>query len=324
MNVKQHLHFYSVLGLVIISFSWGFGFVALDWCGRLPGFMIMAIRFSMAAVLLAVIFCRHLKYIDKSLVKAGIIIGLYMFLCYACASFGIRFTTTSRTAFFSCLGAICVPMLNFVFFKIKMTRKAVFCVILCLVGVYSISMGGTTDLGFNFGDMLCLFASVFGAAQSIAVERMSKKHDIFALSIVELAAITVLSVLMSLITGETYPGGITPLEIGALLFIGVVCSALCFVLQMACLKHVPADRASLILTLEPVVGAAASVLLLGDVLGVFGILGGALIVVSIIMSELSAGAEIPAKTDADGTSKTATEDTPKTGAQDTPKTAAKS
>lgn len=289
-NGRDHLHFYSVLGLIIIGFSWGFGFVALDWCGRLPGFMIMTIRFAMAVLLLTVLFCRHLKYIDKELVKAGVIIGLYMFLCYACASFGIRFTTTSRTAFFSCLGAICVPVLNFLLFRIKLTRRAVFCVLLCVVGVYAISMGGSVNLGFNFGDMLCLFASVFGAAQSIAVERHSKKHDIFALSIVELAAITILSALMSLITGEKYPGGITTLEIGSLLFIGVVCSALCFVLQMACLKHVPADRASLILTLEPVVGAAASVILLGDVLGVSGILGGVLIVVSIIISELSAGA----------------------------------
>lgn len=288
---RDHLHFYSVLGLIIIGFSWGFGFVALDWCERIPGFMIMAIRFSMAAVLLAVIFWKHLKYIDKALVKAGVTIGLFMFLCYACASFGIRFTTTSRTAFFSCLGAICVPMLNFAVFRIKMTRKAVFCVFLCVIGVYAISMGGSADLGFNFGDMLCLFASVFGAAQSIAVERMSKKHDIFALSIVELAAITILSALMSLITGEKYPGGITPLEVGSLLFIGVICSALCFVLQMACLKHVPADRASLILTLEPVVGAVASVLLLGDVLGLFGVLGGVLIVVSIVISELSASAD---------------------------------
>ena len=288
---KDHLHFYSVLGLVIIGFSWGFGFVALDWCERIPAFMIMAIRFFMAGALLSIIFWKHLKRINRDLLKAGIIIGLFMFLCYACAGFGIRFTTTSRTAFFSCLGAICVPMLNFIFFKTKMTPKAMLCVILCLIGVYSISMGGNTDLGFNFGDMLCLLASIFGASQVISVERLSRDHDIFALAIVELFTITILSILMSIITGEKYPGSITPLEIGSLIFIGVVCSALCFVLQMASQKHVPANRVGLILTLEPVVGAISSVLLLGDVLGVFGILGGILIVASIIISETSAQSE---------------------------------
>lgn len=282
---NQHLHFYSVLGLVIIGFSWGFGFVALDWCERIPAFMIMTLRFFMAAALLAVFFHKHLKYIDKELVKAGVIIGLFMFLCYACASFGIRFTTTSRTAFFSCLGAICVPILNFVFFKTKMTGKAILCSILCLIGVYSISMGGSTDLGFNFGDMLCLGASIFGASQIIAVERLSRHHDIFALTIIELSTITALSAALSFITGETYPGAITPLEIGSLLFMGVICSALCFVLQMVCQKHVPANRVGLILTLEPVVGALAAVLLLGDVLGVFGAIGGLLIVGSIVISE---------------------------------------
>ena len=107
----------------------------------------------------------------------------------------------------------------------------------------------------------------------------------------ELFTITILSILMSIITGEKYPGSITPLEIGSLIFIGVVCSALCFVLQMASQKHVPANRVGLILTLEPVVGAISSVLLLGDVLGVFGVLGGILIVASIIISETSAQSE---------------------------------
>ncbi len=250
--------------------------------------MIMAIRFAMATILLAVLFWKHLKKINKALIKAGVIIGIFMFLCYACSSFGIRFTTTSRTAFFSCLGAICVPMLNFVVFRTRMTRKAVFCVLVCVVGIYAISMGGTADLGFNFGDLLCLLASLFGAAQIIAVERLGRDYDIFTLTIVELFTITILSILMSLINGETYPGSITPREIGSLIFIGVVCSALCFVLQMASQKHVPANRACLILTLEPVVGAAASVWLLGDVLGVSGILGGVLIVASIIVSETSA------------------------------------
>ena len=107
--------------------------------------------------------------------------------------------------------------------------------------------------------MLCLLASIFGASQVISVERLSRDHDIFALAIVELFTITILSILMSIITGEKYPGSITPLEIGSLIFIGVVCSALCFVLQMASQKHVPANRVGLILTLEPVVGAISSV-----------------------------------------------------------------
>ena len=163
---KSKEEIFSVIGLLVVAICWGFGFLGLRYVDGLPTFYVQAIRFGIAALALAAVFFKHLKNVDKELLKAGILIGILMFACYVCATLGIKYTTASRTAFFSTLGAICVPLLNFVIYRIRLTRKSALCVVICVVGVYLISMGGSASLGFNVGDAICLGAAFFSAGRS--------------------------------------------------------------------------------------------------------------------------------------------------------------
>lgn len=285
-NTKNH-YFLSVIGLLIVALLWGLGFPALKFCENIPTFFIMAVRFVIASLLLAIIFFKRLKKINKEIIKIGIWVGILMFLCYLCATIGIKYTTSARCAFFSCLGAICVPLLNWIGYKEKITKKFFVCMGVCVIGVYMISMGGTVDIGLNIGDIICLLASVFGAAQLIELEHKGLGVDIISFTIVELAVIAILSVLGMLVAGETIPAHFSGLEIGSLLFMGILASAVAFVLQIVCVKNVPSNRTSIILTMEPVLGALASVIILGEALGWQGYVGGLVIVVSIIISEYS-------------------------------------
>lgn len=284
---KSKEEIFSVIGLLVVAICWGFGFLGLRYVDGLPTFYVQAIRFGIAALALAAVFFKHLKNVDKELLKAGILIGILMFACYVCATLGIKYTTASRTAFFSTLGAICVPLLNFVIYRIRLTRKSALCVVICVVGVYLISMGGSASLGFNIGDAICLGVAFFSAGQIVTIEKFAKSHDVYALTIIELATISVLGFAGIFVAGEAVPRALTGLELGTLILLGLVCSALCFILQTTAQKHVAANRVALILTVEPVVGAAASVMILHETLGIVGWLGGLLVVVSIVLSEWS-------------------------------------
>ena len=267
---KSKEEIFSVIGLLVVAICWGFGFLGLRYVDGLPTFYVQAIRFGIAALALAAVFFKHLKNVDKELLKAGILIGILMFACYVCATLGIKYTTASRTAFFSTLGAICVPLLNFVIYRIRLTRKSALCVVICVVGVYLISMGGSASLGFNIGDAICLGAAFFSAGQIVTIEKFAKSHDVYALTIIELATISVLGFAGIFVAGEAVPQALTGLELGTLILLGLVCSALCFILQTTAQKHVAANRVALILTVEPVVGAAASVMILHETLGIVG------------------------------------------------------
>ena len=114
----------------------------------------------------------------------------------------------------------------------------------------------------------------FGAGQVIAIEKLAKNHDVYALTIVELAVIALLGTIGMFVAKEPIPSALTAKELITLIVLGLVCSALCFILQTSAQQHVSAQRVGLILTLEPATGALASVLILHETLGAGGWLGG--------------------------------------------------
>ena len=80
---KSKEEIFSVIGLLVVAICWGFGFLGLRYVDGLPTFYVQAIRFGIAALALAAVFFKHLKNVDKELLKAGILIGILMFACYA-------------------------------------------------------------------------------------------------------------------------------------------------------------------------------------------------------------------------------------------------
>ena len=63
---KRSTQVFASLGLLLTAAVWGFAFVvvkdSLDYVGSV---YMVAIRFSIAAIGLAIIFCKRLKKIDK-------------------------------------------------------------------------------------------------------------------------------------------------------------------------------------------------------------------------------------------------------------------
>ena len=166
--------------------------------------------------------------------------------------------------------------------------------LLCVIGIYLISMTGGAEFGFNLGDAICLCAAFFGAGQVIAIEKLAKNHDVYALTIVELAVIALLGTIGMFVAKEPIPSALTAKELITLIVLGLVCSALCFILQTSAQQHVSAQRVGLILTLEPATGALASVLILHEPLGAGGWLGGLCILAGILISESGIGDEATA------------------------------
>jgi len=75
-----------------------------------------------------------------------------------------------------------------------------------------------------------------------------------------------------------------------LLYLGVVCSAAGYWLYASALDHLGAGRTSVFVNLIPVVSVVASFLLLGERLGSFQMLGGAIAVLGVYLATVTPGA----------------------------------
>ena len=82
------------IGLLVTAAIWGFAFVivkdSLDYIG--PMYMV-AIRYSIAAVCMSLIFIKKWKLISKKYLLHGALTGLFLFAGYATQTIGCGITT---------------------------------------------------------------------------------------------------------------------------------------------------------------------------------------------------------------------------------------
>lgn len=273
-------------GLFFVALFWGLGFPALKVVSdSIPTFYLIGLRFFMAAVLLCIIFFRRLKEINKTLIRSAFILSIFLFLCYVCATLGIKYTTSAKASFFSCLGVLVIPIILRLFYQEKISRRVAVSILVCTAGMFLISY--SRDMGFYLaaGDLICMGCSVTGAAHVVITGRVASNRDPAMLATVQLLFISVWSFAAAFFL-ETFPERITLFHWSVMGFLSVFCTATAFVLLCACQRYISSARAGVILSIEPVIGALFSAFLLGDHLGVNGIIGGSMIFSGMIYMEL--------------------------------------
>ncbi len=289
---ERKLEILSVLGLLLASLFWGISFPAMKMASSLPTVYILAVRFSAAALLLSLAFFRHFKNFNKNILKCALILSIFLFLMYFLATVGIKYTTSSRASFFTCMTFVTVPLINRIFYKVKFTKITIISVLLCFIGIFLLSY--TDDLGgfgFNIGDIICILASVAAAIYIINLERVANAEwmDSILYTIFLIAFIALWSFIASLFTGDFQRGveATTPFLLGVLLFMGVFCSAASTLLQSFCQKHVPANRTGIIFAMEPASGCIFSLIILGEVMSLYAWIGALLVMISLLYMEIA-------------------------------------
>ncbi len=106
------------LALGLAALIWGATFVVVkDALADVSVFVYIAVRFALAAAVMALFFWRSLRGLTLSSIWAGAQIGFFMFAGYAFQTTGLRFTTPSKAAFITGSSVVIVPLLLALFGK---------------------------------------------------------------------------------------------------------------------------------------------------------------------------------------------------------------
>lgn len=286
-NLKKET--FGTYGLIMVALFWGLGFPALKVVSdTIPTFYLIGVRFFIAATLLGIIFCKRMKKMNKTLIRSAFILSLFLFLCYVCATLGIKYTTSAKASFFSCLGLLVIPIILRLFYREKISRRVTISIGVCTAGLFLISY--TKGMGFYLspGDIICLGCSVTGAGHVVITGRVANDQDPALLATIQLLFISIWAFLTAF-SLEKFPESIPLFHWGVMAFLAVFCTAAAFVLQCACQRYISPARTGVILAIEPVSGALFSAWLLGDHLGINGFVGGAMIFAGMIYMESGEG-----------------------------------
>lgn len=280
----------SSIGLLLVTIIWGFAFVvvknSLDY---IPPIYMMAFRFSIAAVVLSIIFFKKFKSMNKATFLHGIGIGIFLALAYAFQTIGCKYTTAGKNAFLTTIYVILVPFLNWLIAKRKPDVYSIIAAILSVIGIGFLSLRG--DLTINIGDFLTLICGLCYALHIVYIARYSSQDDPILLTILQLATTAVLSWIFAPIMDGAFPlqGLQEKGVIISMLYLGLLSTMAAFLLQNICQKYTPPSMAALLMSFESVFGVIFSVIFLHEILTTRSIIGFVLMFAAILISELKPG-----------------------------------
>ncbi|MDY7231929.1 DMT family transporter [Hyalangium rubrum] len=269
-----------------LTILWGVAFVVVkDALGHGDPFTFLALRFGVGAAVLSAMARRRM--FEPSHLRRGTVLGVFLFAGFAFQTVGLATTTPSRSAFITGLYVLFVPLVLLVLFRRVPRVSSLLGVVLSAVGLYFLTRPevGSTE-GLSRGDGLTLAGAMAYAVHVVLTERYAPKEGVVALVAVQLWVVSLGAVLFLPFVEARVAW--TPAFVGAVLFCGVMASAVAIGLQTWAQARTSAVRAVIIYSLEAVFTAVASVALGYETLGVREWVGGSLIVLSVLVSELSA------------------------------------
>jgi drug/metabolite transporter (DMT)-like permease len=276
----------ALLALIAVTAVWGLTFVQVkDAVELYPLFAFLAVRFAIAALVLAVPASGRMGSLGRRGWIAGSSLGLLLALGYALQTAGLERTTVSSAGFITGLYVVFTPLLGLLLFRTPVGRAIWLGVALAVVGLALLSGVGAGDPA---GDLLVLLGSAAYSLQIALMERYAPRYDPLAFTQAEMLAAFAGFAVVAVALGQVeVPHGWTVWS--ALLVTGIFASALGFLVQTWAQRRISASRTAIAFAMEPVFAGIFGFWLAGDRLGALGWAGCALIMAGILVAEPDAG-----------------------------------
>ena len=271
------------LALLTAALIWGSSFIIMkDTLDHIPVFQLLAIRFTLGGLLLALIFHKRLIKAGCVILPHGAICGVFLLAAYAAQTYGLKTTSPGTNAFLTAVYCVMVPFMAWGLSRKRPTVYNWLAAAMCITGIGLISLSG--DLTIGVGEWLTLLSGLLYALHIMGLSRFGEKDDPIALTIVQFVVVAILSWICTL-TIEHDADFPAPAVWPKLMYLTILATAVTLVCQSVGQSLTPPSQSAILLSLESVFGALFSVLLGYEVLTLPILCGFALVFVSVIVSE---------------------------------------
>ncbi len=288
--MPQHLR--GIAALLVVTLVWGTTFPAMkDMTGYLSASWIVLARFSLASVLLSPFLLRA-RWND---LRLGAMVGVVLFFCYVFQIEGLALTSSNRNAFVTGLNVLVVPLLGVLVGKLP-ERRIVVALLLALAGLFLLCWEGSFNWGA--GDTLAILGALsFGCYIKLMEVTTRKVERLMTLTAMQILTVALCAGAWLLLREAPLGGdvagylahnwqGLQRYSLN-LIYLGVIATAAIISLQTWGQSHSSANEAAVIYAFEPGCAAIFAYLWLGETLAWNGLLGAALLISGMIVSQWS-------------------------------------
>ena len=285
------MHLRGTLMLLAASFFWGTTFVAqiLGMEGLGP-YTYAAARFALGVLFIGALW---FLYRDKraaqrragtfrSGFRAGIPVGLAMFVGVTLQQVALLYTTAGKTAFITTLYIVLVPLAA-VLLGQRVRAVQWSGAILAFAGVYFLSAYGERSI--NTGDLLVLICSFFWMAQILLIDRYARAVDAIELCFMQMIVCTVGSAALAAIY-ESFAWSDLWSAAVPILYAGLFSCGVAYTCQILGQAYVEPTQAAILMSTEAIFAAVAGWIILGETMSGVQMMGCALLLGGALMAQV--------------------------------------
>ncbi|TFG46331.1 MAG: DMT family transporter [Dehalococcoidia bacterium] len=278
-RTSPRLASFALMGVAAV---WGSTFIVVqEAVSRMPVMDFLAVRFSVATLILIAIRPKCLQGLTRLGFLRAIALGLVLGLAYITQTFGLQHTSAAVSGFITGLFVVLTPLLSAILLRHRVNRNVWVAVILATAGLALLSL---SSWAIGIGELLTLFCALFFALHIIGLGEWSAKHDVYSLAVLQIGFVAVMSIFAAIPGGFTLPPD--AVTWGAVVLTAVFATAVAFFVQTWAQSLISPTRTAIIITMEPAFGGLFAVLFAGQLLTLRFIIGGALVLGAMILTEL--------------------------------------
>jgi drug/metabolite transporter (DMT)-like permease len=280
--------------LLLTAAIWGFAFVAQRaGMEHIGPYLFNSIRFALGSLSLIPLILmgvgngrdsvKHFEPVNrKTMVLGSAIAGLILFAGASLQQVGIVYTTAGKAGFITTLYVIIVPIISLRWGQ-RTSAGTWIGAILATIGLYLLSV--TSNFSIEKGDFLVLLSAFMWSAHVLWINWLSPRMNPILLASVQFAICSVISLLTAIVIEpialEAIRMAAVPIIYGGLFSVGIA-----YTLQVVAQRDAHPAHACIILSLEGAFAVLGGWLLLSEVMGTRELVGCALMLTGMIVSQM--------------------------------------
>lgn len=270
--------------MVIVTMFWGLSYTFMVMgLESLEAFNVVALRCLTAFIIAGLIFLPKMLRVNIKTILYASIQGFLLFTIFALSLLGLKTTSAGNAGFILSLTVVLVPIITSFIEKRLPSRAVSFAIVATMIGITVLTM--KDSLSFQTGDLLVAVAAVCYSIYLILNSRFTKNVESISYGVYQLGIAGLFGAVFTM-TFETPMLPSTSSSWIAILGLGIICTAFCFVAQAVVQQYTSPTHTGLIFSLEPIFAAIFAMIFLGEGLTVQLVIGGAFILIGNFVAQL--------------------------------------
>lgn len=273
----------AAAALLAIAACWGSTFFLIkDLLDRVPTLDFLAVRFSIAAVVLLLVAPRALGRLSPVVRRHAVVLGVLYGVAQILQTAGLAHTPASISGFVTGLYVVFTPLLAAAILRTRIPPITWAAVLLATIGLAVLALRG---FSIGYGELITLASAVLYALHIVGLGAWSTAQDAVGMTILQIIVIALICTLATAHDGIVLPDRTS--DWVSVAYMAVVVGAAGLLAQTWAQAHLPPTRSAIIMSMEPVFASVFAVSLGGESVTTRLLLGGSMVLVAMLTVELA-------------------------------------